>query len=109
MKASLSFCELCGGPGAGRCKSCDRLVCSVHSGEGGLCVVCLDAQCSICRTSLSVGRCVACLRLVCVECSIQLDPVRRICKECWVRGYVRSRVEVGFDKMARAAFRVLGL
>ena len=105
MKAS--FCELCGSPGLGRCRSCGRLACSTHMGEGGLCVVCLDAQCRICKASLSVGRCSVCLRLVCVDCSIQLDPVRRVCRECRVKGYVGGGVKAGFDRMARTALRVL--
>lgn len=36
----------------------------------------------MCRERLSIARCATCRRLVCVECSVQIDPVRRMCVEC---------------------------
>lgn len=104
-----SFCELCGNPGFIRCRSCGRIVCSSHIGDKGLCVACLDALCRICGTSLSVGRCNSCLRLVCINCSIQLDPVRRICRECMAKGFLRGGKEVNVERMIMATLNILKL
>ncbi|WP_167827902.1 hypothetical protein [Pyrolobus fumarii] len=40
----------------------------------------------MCGKRLAVGTCAVCSRLVCDECSIQYNPVVRICVECRSRG-----------------------
>lgn len=62
---------------------CGRSVCSIHFNEGrGLCCVCVDALCSFCNTRLSVARCIYCGRLGCDSCLVQVDNVRRVCRDC---------------------------
>ena len=86
---NLGACEVCGSRAAvASCRLCGRLYCGLH-GSGGRCVACSSALCSLCGSRLSVGYCPSCGRLVCTECSIQLDPVRRVCRECGSPGYRR--------------------
>ncbi len=85
----MERCDLCGSPVSGRCRLCSRPACIFHLGEDGLCAACREALCMLCRERLSVARCDSCRRLVCVECSVQVDPVRRLCRECAARGATR--------------------
>jgi hypothetical protein len=101
-------CELCGERRAkGECRVCGRLACEEHL-AGGLCYACREALCSICSERLSLGRCSICSRLVCWECSVQVDPVRRVCKECLAAGLRSSPRRQGAARMARLAARILG-
>ena len=80
-------CSVCGSRSAiSTCITCGRPYCSLH-GEGDKCVICTASTCEICRESLSIGYCPSCGRLVCIECSIQIDPARRVCRECGLERY----------------------
>ncbi len=74
-------CEICGSPASHVCPICGRSVCDRHW-VGDKCVICAETLCAICRTRLSIATCAICGRLVCEECSIQVTPVVRVCKEC---------------------------
>jgi len=77
------ICEICGKPAVARCRLCGREVCEEHYDRStGLCTICLNTRCEICKERLAVGRCIICGRLVCDKCSVQLDNVRRICVHC---------------------------
>jgi len=77
------LCEVCEEREAvGRCNICGRWVCSKHLVEG-VCAICKDLMCSICGKQLSVSRCPICGRLICRNCSIELQPGIRVCRECY--------------------------
>ncbi len=77
------LCEICRKPAIATCRLCGRRVCEDHYDKAtGLCTICLNARCEICRERLALGRCVVCGRFICDRCSVQLDNVRRICIKC---------------------------
>ncbi len=80
-------CEVCGAARASvRCPLCGRLVCEKHfDREAGVCVVCRDLMCRVCGRRLSVDVCPLCGRLICRECSVELQPGIRVCRECFSR------------------------
>ena len=81
-----SLCEVCGLRAATRvCRVCGRRVCSGCL-RGDVCLVCAETLCELCGERLSVSTCAVCGRRVCEECSVQLDPVVRVCLECWRAG-----------------------
>ena len=85
---SLGYCELCGKPGVAKCRMCGRTVCSEHYDEKSrLCKVCSMSLCEVCGRRVAIGRCVLCGRLGCEDCLVQVDNVRRICRECLVKVY----------------------
>lgn len=61
----------------------------------------------VCGERLSVARCDSCRRLVCTECSMQIDPVRRVCKECLASGAWKKRKAKLLRSAARLALRIL--
>jgi len=76
-------CSFCGERARFKCPLCGRLVCSTHYDPSrGLCIGCVEALCELCNGSLSIARCIYCGRLGCDRCLVQLDNVRRACKEC---------------------------
>ncbi|MCE4624433.1 MAG: hypothetical protein F7C35_01025 [Desulfurococcales archaeon] len=77
-------CEVClENPGEYRCKVCGRIVCRQHyNPETGTCTFCEELKCQICGKRPSLGYCLVCGRLGCDLCLIQVDNVRRVCREC---------------------------
>ena len=66
---------------------CGRLVCDDHYDvRTGLCAACSSALCELCGERLAVTFCPSCGRLVCYEDSVQIDNVRRVCRECYAKG-----------------------
>ncbi|GAB6147792.1 hypothetical protein [Stetteria hydrogenophila] len=109
----MAACEVCGErPAVASCSVCGRRVCERHlrrdprSGRP-ICAVCEQALCMICGERLSVGYCVSCGRLVCVECSVQIDNVRRVCVECYRRGVRPRPSPARLRGAARLALRVV--
>lgn len=92
MVTLTPLCEVCGErPAVTACSLCGRRVCERHAVKESpsgrvVCVLCKSALCEVCGERLSVAYCVSCGRLVCVECSVQIDNVRRICVECARKG-----------------------
>ena len=71
-------------------------------------MVCRESLCMVCGERLSVARCDSCRRLVCIECSIQIDPVRRVCRECFASGaWKKERKVEPLGSAARLALRIL--
>ncbi|MEM1600788.1 MAG: hypothetical protein QXY36_01595 [Sulfolobales archaeon] len=78
------LCEICEALEAvGQCRLCGRYVCSTHIGVDGICSICREALCRICYQRLSISSCLVCGRVVCRECSIELQPSIRVCRECY--------------------------
>ena len=104
---SRRLCEICGESlKEAVCRLCGREVCKSHLARNNMCSVCYDSICRSCSSRLSVGRCVSCGWLVCVECSVQVDPVRRLCRRC-SRG-AAARVRRPREALALATKKVLG-
>ncbi len=86
------LCEVCERKEAlYRCRICGRYVCGDHLIDG-VCVVCRDLTCKICHSRLAVDTCPFCGRIICRECSVELQPGIRVCKECFkkMNNYVRK-------------------
>ncbi|KSW12304.1 hypothetical protein CF15_06035 [Pyrodictium occultum] len=80
-----TLCEVCGeAPAAHVCPMCGRRVCD-EDWAGDRCIVCRETSCSICGARLAVASCSICGRPVCDECSVQVTPVARVCRECLAR------------------------
>jgi len=79
------LCEICESEVAvGRCRICGRWACRRHL-RNGVCSVCRDLLCQVCGVRLSVDSCLICGRLVCRECSVELQPGIRVCRDCYSR------------------------
>ena len=106
----MTICHICNEyPAKGRCSKCGRPVCSRHAAGNGLCIICNEALCRICRSELSITHCISCGRLGCHKCLIQLDNVRRVCIECVRRGNIIEVLEErrkGIWKYASGARRL---
>lgn len=80
------LCEVCEAEEAvGRCKLCGRYACSRHLDPDGICSICRETLCRICNQRLSVGMCLICTRVICKDCSVELQPGIRLCRECYDR------------------------
>ncbi|MDM7275793.1 MAG: hypothetical protein P3X22_006750 [Thermoprotei archaeon] len=97
---STGTCELCGSPASSVCSLCGRLVCPDHYGRDGVCSACLSALCSFCGVRLSIAKCVYCGRLGCESCLVQVDNVRRACRDCLLN------VEVKVEEARRGLERL---
>ena len=93
----MTLCELCHHKEARhRCRLCGRLVCEDHyDAKTGLCAACGAALCELCGERLAVTFCPSCGRLVCYEDSVQVDNVRRVCRECYARGVTAQALRSG--------------
>lgn len=90
------YCEVCGEkPVKYKCEVCTRRVCEEHYlVERGMCVICENTLCRICRSYLSIGICKYCGRLGCEKCLIQITPIEYVCVECYRRiGFPGERGE----------------
>lgn len=87
INSNAVLCELCEQRVAKyRCKICGRQVCEIHMRiEEGICEVCASALCNICRSALSVRSCISCGRIICLQCSVQIDEVRYVCINCFIK------------------------
>ncbi len=75
-------CEICNeAPGRLICPTCGRRVCPLHF-TGDRCTICREATCRICRSNLALTHCMICGRLACSDCLVQVDNVRRVCRDC---------------------------
>ncbi len=79
------LCEICGEKEATHtCRLCGRRVCDEHYDPAtGLCTICSQSLCEICGERLASAYCEICGRYVCYDCSIQVTPAVRVCKECF--------------------------
>jgi hypothetical protein len=108
------LCEVCGEAEATHtCRLCGRKVCDKHfDSKTGLCAICSGALCEICHEKLAVTFCPSCGRLVCYDDSVQIDEVRRVCKECYAKGFRGPNVQLeapyigGAIKLARRTLHV---
>lgn len=106
-------CEICGeAPGRLLCPSCGRRVCPRHM-DRGRCTICRQATCRICRVNLSVTYCMVCGRLGCADCLVQVDNVRRVCRDCLPRVQAsrwpsRGAVRLYSLGARRLTYRILG-
>jgi hypothetical protein len=83
-------CSFCGVNAIFECPLCGRIVCERHyNATRGLCTGCIEALCDFCNKSLSIARCIYCGRLGCDVCLVQVDNVRRACRECLDRRALR--------------------
>ena len=72
------------------CRLCGRRVCEEHfDKEKDLCVICSSSLCELCGVRLAVTYCPVCGRLICYEDSVQVDNVRRVCRECYAKGLTK--------------------
>lgn len=87
INSNAILCELCERRIAKyKCKICGRQVCEIHIRAGeGICEVCASALCSICKSALSVRSCISCGRIICLQCSVQIDEVRYVCINCFIK------------------------
>ncbi len=58
-----------------------------------MCTICRDSMCKRCGRRLSLAVCPVCGRTVCEECSVQVTPVVRVCREC-VNAYRKLTVKL---------------
>ncbi|MCX8186052.1 MAG: hypothetical protein N3G48_02950 [Sulfolobales archaeon] len=78
------LCEVCEASNAvATCRLCGRNACANHIDSGGLCSICKETLCKLCSQRLSVSSCAICGRIICRECSVELQPAIRVCKECF--------------------------
>ena len=81
---TLGKCEICGRDAVAACRLCGRRVCRIHyDEETGLCSICRESLCSLCGERLAVTTCSICGRLICRECSVEVEPGIRVCRECF--------------------------
>ena len=101
-------CSFCGSDAVLECPLCGRPVCRGHyDATRGLCAGCVEALCEFCGVRLSIARCIYCGRLGCDACLVQVDNVRRACREC-LDGRA-SRLEEarrGLEALRRLTYRV---
>ncbi len=111
MGSDRGLCEICRDVGAtATCRTCGRRVCARHYERGrGLCIVCTASLCAICGKRLSIARCQVCLRLVCAKCSMQVDPVRRVCLDCYRSGRRAGEPPIEVYSMRKLASRIIRL
>jgi len=83
-------CEICGAPASHVCPICGRVVCDKHW-AGDKCVICAETICALCGKRLAIAACAICGRPVCEECSIQVNPVVRVCVECAEKYSIETR------------------
>ncbi len=111
----MDLCEICHvNEAAYTCRLCKRRVCREHFDETkGLCKVCSASLCQICGARLAITFCPVCGRLVCYEDSVQVDNVRRVCRECFQKGlrwpFGPSGAEVYVSGAVRLARRVVAV
>ncbi len=77
-------CEICGvqHEELAKCRMCGSLICDeCTSGENELCLVCMEAKCSICGEYLSSRACNICGALVCEDHGIRVNEAT-ICENC---------------------------
>ncbi len=83
-------CEIClNRESIASCRLCNRNVCNQHYTSNGLCSICSESLCSLCRKRLAITQCSICSKLVCEVCSRQVNPVVRICLQCYKGGYTK--------------------
>ncbi|MCE4603830.1 MAG: hypothetical protein F7B20_02550 [Aeropyrum sp.] len=99
-------CYFCADDSRSSCSICSRPICSTHS-TNGVCIACHDAICRFCGEQLSVSYCLYCGRLGCIDCLIQIDPSRRVCRECLASMDQRGPSDTSLQAMARIALRVV--
>lgn len=79
---SPAICDVClAAPARYTCPVCGRSVCE-NDWSGDACIVCSEARCRVCGVELAVASCNVCGSPVCESCSIQVNPVVRVCKQC---------------------------
>ncbi|OYT63055.1 MAG: hypothetical protein B6U69_00085 [Thermofilum sp. ex4484_15] len=77
-------CEICGKEVTETytCKLCGRRVCKEDFDKGsGICEICKETLCALCKVRLAIAICNECGRLVCEDCSIKVG-VGYLCKDC---------------------------
>lgn len=72
----------------------------------GICSICASSLCQICSERLALTFCPVCGRLVCYEDSVQLDNVRRVCRDCYMKGYRTARDLPSEGKYIEGALRL---
>ncbi|HIP85684.1 MAG TPA: hypothetical protein EYH17_03455 [Pyrodictium sp.] len=85
LKKSKSLCRVCGMPADYKCKMCGFYFCKQHIGSDKICILCSEALCRLCGKYYAISNCPVCGRIVCDQCSVQITPVVRVCKECYNR------------------------
>ncbi|RLG74909.1 MAG: hypothetical protein DRO23_05370 [Thermoprotei archaeon] len=74
------------------CKICKRNVCLDHFNlSNGICVVCNESLCELCREYLATETCIYCGKIICERCSVQLDTIRYVCLNCYYKSKHVSR------------------
>lgn len=88
---------------------CGRFVCRDHFNvPRGLCVVCIDSLCEFCGSRPSIARCIYCGKLGCTECLVQIDNVRRACRDCVRLSSVRiQEIRVELNRLREVTRRLL--
>ncbi|MEB3846726.1 MAG: hypothetical protein GSR74_01970 [Desulfurococcales archaeon] len=88
-----TLCEICNTkPAVAQCRLCGRQVCEDHIDDQGICTICREALCQICGQRLAIGYCIICGRLGCDQCLVQVDSVRRVCRDCLRRLGGRNKI-----------------
>ncbi|MGC9210194.1 MAG: hypothetical protein ACP5FT_02885 [Acidilobus sp.] len=110
----MNLCEVCNlRPALHVCRICGRRVCEEHYDESrGICVICASSLCEICKERLAITFCPVCGRLICYEDSVQVDNVRRVCRECFDKGFrgpVMTQARTFVGGPVRLARRVVTL
>lgn len=113
--SSTDRCEICGREAIATCRICGRRVCELHyDKETGLCSICRESLCSLCKERLAITTCSICGRLICRECSVEVEPGIRVCRECLAKygGTKHSlkrllRRPLGMAAASRIALRVI--
>ena len=85
LKKSEFLCRVCGVSANYRCKMCGLYFCNQHISSDRVCVLCSEALCKLCGKYYAISNCPVCGRIVCDQCSVQITPVVRVCRECYNR------------------------